>query len=88
MRKLILSLALVFTFSTTLLSCRDTKKTDDVEDVVDDMEDTMDDMEDKVEETLEKPVDDDGTDPVENTLQEGLDETQENTGLGGEDDAG
>lgn len=31
--------------------------------------------------------DDDATDPVENTIQEGVNEVQENTGMGGEDDA-
>ena len=72
MKKLMISLLLVAAFSTTFTSCRDTKKADDMEDVVDDVEDA---------------VDDDATDPVENTLQEGVNEAQENTGLGGTDDA-
>ncbi|PKA83317.1 hypothetical protein ATE92_1469 [Ulvibacter sp. MAR_2010_11] len=36
---------------------------------------------------VEDVMDDDASDPVENTIQEGVDEVQENTGLGGEDDA-
>lgn len=82
MKKLILSLALIFTFSTAFISCRDTKKADDVEDVVDDVNDAMDDVEDEVKDM----TDDDATDPVENTIQEGVNEIQENTGTGGTDD--
>ena len=73
MKKLAFTLAVLFTLSTAFVSCRDQKTTsDDVEDVIDDVEDA---------------VDDDASDPVENTIQEGVDELQENTGLGGEDDA-
>ncbi|WP_034259511.1 hypothetical protein [Altibacter lentus] len=73
MRKISVSLALLVVLSTAFLSCRETeKKADDIEDVADDVEDT---------------ADDDASDPVENTLQESVNEAQENTGLGGEDDA-
>ena len=48
MKKLFLTLAVVFTFSTVFTSCRETVE-DDVEDVADDMEDTMDDMEDELD---------------------------------------
>ena len=82
MRKLILSLALVFTLSTAFISCRENKKADDVEEVVDDVNDAMDDAEDKVKDM----TDDDATDPVENTIQEGVNEIQENNGTGGTDD--
>jgi hypothetical protein len=75
MKKLILSLALVVTFSTAFVSCRENKKADDVEDVVDDVNDNVKDM-----------TDDDATDPIENTIQEGVNEIQENTGTGGTDD--
>ncbi len=44
MKKLILAFVLLFTMSTALTSCRETKNdvADDVEDVVDDVEDTVD----------------------------------------------
>ena len=80
MKKLILTLALVFTFSTAFVSCRDTKKVDDTPDVVDDINDTMDDVQNQ------DMIDDDATDTLENTLQEGVNEIQENTGTGGTDD--
>lgn len=71
MKKLILLFALVFSVSTSFISCRDTEKeaddmddvemTDDMEemreDAEDDMEDMADDMEDQVEE-MEDEVDD------------------------------
>lgn len=82
MKKLILSLALVLAFSTAFVSCRDNKKTDDVQDVADDMNDTMEDAADDVKDM----TDDDATDPIENTIQEGVNEIQENTGTGGTDD--
>lgn len=80
MKKLILTLALVFTFSTAFVSCRDTKKVDDTPGVVDDINDTMDDVQNQ------DMIDDDATDTLENTLQEGVNEIQENTGTGGTDD--
>jgi len=80
MKKLILTLALVFTFSTAFVSCRDTKNVDDTPDVIDDINDTMDDVQNQ------DMIDDDATDTLENTLQEGVNEIQENTGTGGTDD--
>ncbi|RMA57602.1 hypothetical protein [Ulvibacter antarcticus] len=59
MKKLILSLALVFAFGTTLTSCRDTKKeeveiniddNDDVQDVIDDVEDAVNEGVDEIKE--------------------------------------
>jgi hypothetical protein len=83
MKKLILSLFVIAMFATTFVSCRETeKKADDVEDVMDD-----DDVEDVMDDDVEDVMDDDASDPVENTIQEGVNEVQENTGLGGEDDA-
>ncbi len=82
MKKLILSLALVVAFSTNFVSCRENKKTDDVQDAVDDVNDAMDNTEGEVKDI----TDDDATDPVENTIQEGVNEIQENTGTGGTDD--
>ena len=76
MKKLILSLAMLVAFSTTFISCRDTKK-EEVEVNVDD----VDDMEDDVEDDVEDAVDD-----VEDAVNEGVDEIQENTGTGGTDD--
>lgn len=77
MKKLALAVAVLFTMSTAFVSCRDKKTT------TDDVEDVMDDVADDVEDA----VDDDASDPVENTIQEGVNEVQENTGMGGEDDA-
>lgn len=64
MKKLILLFALLFSVSTSFISCRDTEKEaddmDDVEmtdDMEDDMEDMADEMEDEVEE-MEDEVDD------------------------------
>ncbi|MCH2490468.1 MAG: hypothetical protein MK211_10000 [Flavobacteriales bacterium] len=58
MKKILVSLALILAFSTSFVSCRDTKKADDVEDVADDLEDALDDAEDEIEEV----VDDEATD--------------------------
>ncbi|WP_168421713.1 hypothetical protein [Candidatus Ulvibacter alkanivorans] len=58
MKKILVSLALILAFSTSLVSCRDTTKADDVEDVADDLEDALDDAEDEIEEV----VDDEATD--------------------------
>ena len=71
MKKIIVSLALLFAVSTTLTSCRDTKESTTIEVEVDD--DVI-------------ATDDDATDPIENTVQEGANEVLENTGLGGTDD--
>lgn len=79
MKKIILSLAVVFTLSTVFTSCRDTKKetieinTDDA----DDIEDALDDAGDAIEDA----VDDTG-----DAINEGVDEIKENTGNGGTDD--
>ena len=78
MKKLILSLSLVFVFSFSFTACRETNKTDHVEEVADDVNDP--DLE------VIDAIDDDATDPVENTIQEGVNEIQENTGTGGTDD--
>ena len=82
MRRLILIMALVVAFNTTFVACRENKKADDIEDVTDDVNDAMDNAEDEVKDL----TDDDATDPVENTIQEGVNEIQENTGMGGTDD--
>ncbi|MAP80127.1 MAG: hypothetical protein CL526_03455 [Aequorivita sp.] len=82
MKKIILSLALVAAFSTSFVSCRDTKEADDIEDVADDYNDTMDDVEDEVEDM----ADDNTSQRLENDLEEGVDEIKENTGTGGTDD--
>ena len=62
MKKLVLSLALLFTFSSAFVSCRDTKKEtievnvddamDDVEDAIDDAGDAIEDAADDVEDAL------------------------------------
>ncbi len=83
MKKSVLIALFAFVLTYSFSSCRDTKKADDMEDVVDDVEDTMDDA---VEQAADA-VDDDATDPVENTIQEGVNEVKENTGTGGVDDA-
>ena len=67
MKKLILLFALLFSVSTSFISCRDTEKeaddmddmemTDDMEDMADDMEDQMEDMEDEVEDEVEEMED-------------------------------
>jgi DNA-binding transcriptional regulator GbsR (MarR family) len=72
MKKVILSLALVVAFSTTFVSCRETKK-EEIEVNVDDVDDVEDDIEDAV-------------DDVEDAVNEGVDEIKENTGTGGTDD--
>lgn len=74
MKKLILSLAVVFTLSTAFVSCRETKETKVEIEASDDMDDVADDIEDAI---------DDAGDAIE----EGVDEVQENTGTGGTDDA-
>ena len=74
MKKLILSLAILFTLSSAFVSCRDTKTGETIEVNVDD---------DAVEVMA---TDDDASDPIENTIQEGANEVLENTGLGGTDD--
>ena len=71
MKKVILSLALVFALGTTFTSCRE-NKTVEVE-----VDDSMDDMDDDIEDAI-----DDAGDAIE----EGVDEIQENTGTGGTDD--
>jgi hypothetical protein len=78
MKKLVLSLAVLFTLSSAFVSCRDTKNEETIEVNVDD--DGVD-IDDEVIAT-----DDDATDPIENTVQEGANEVLENTGLGGTDD--
>ncbi|WP_432412705.1 hypothetical protein [Rasiella sp. SM2506] len=62
MKKVILSLAVVFTLSTAFVSCRDTKETkievesddvaDDVEDAIDDAGDAVEDAADDVEDAV------------------------------------
>ncbi len=62
MKKIILSLAVVFTLSTAFVSCRDTKETtieveaddveDDVEDAIDDAGDAIEDAADDVEDAV------------------------------------
>lgn len=75
MKKFVLVLAAIFTFSTAFVSCRDTE-TDDVEiEGVDDNEVNFDQNDN---------VDDDGD--IENAIEEGANEAAENTGLGGTDD--
>ena len=64
MKKLILSLAVIFTLTTVFTSCRDTKKETIEVNVDDDGVDV---------------VDDDASDPIENTIQEGANEVLENT---------
>ncbi len=69
MKKLILSLALLFTLSTAFVSCRETKETKievEADDVADDVEDAIDDAGDAVE---------DAADDVEDAVT-GEDDTQ------------
>jgi len=82
MKKLSLLLVFVFALGLTTTSCRETEE-EKMEQMSDDIEDMADDVEDEAEEMM---GDDDASDPVENTVQEGVNEVQENTGLGGEDD--
>lgn len=56
MKKVILSLAVVFTLSTAFVSCRDTKETKievEADDVADDVEDAMDDAGDAIEDAAD-----------------------------------
>ncbi|NND88789.1 MAG: hypothetical protein HKM28_06045 [Flavobacteriaceae bacterium] len=64
MKKLFLSLAVIFTLSTVMVSCRDTKETKveiEADDMEDDLEDAIDDAEDAVEDKaddMEDAIDD------------------------------
>ena len=56
MKKVILSLAVVFTLSTAFVSCRDTKETKievEVDDAADDVEDALEDAGDAVEDAAD-----------------------------------
>lgn len=69
MKKVILSLAVLFTLSTAFVSCRDTKETTievEVDDVADDVEDALEDAGDGIE---------DAADDVEDAVT-GEDDTQ------------
>lgn len=80
MKKVILSLAVVFTLSTAFVSCRETKETKievEADDVADDIEDAIDDAGDAIE---------DAANETEDAINEGVDEIKENTGTGGTDD--
>jgi len=64
MKKVILSLALIVAFGSTVVSCRDTKKEDveiNVDDAADDVEDAMDDVGDAVEEGVDEVKENTGT---------------------------
>ena len=59
MKKIIMALAILFTFSTATLSCRDTRSTDDQ---VDNVENDLDELGDDIEE---------GAEDVGNEIEEG-----------------
>ncbi|RDK83865.1 hypothetical protein [Marinirhabdus gelatinilytica] len=70
MKKVILSLAVLFTLSTAFVSCRDTKETKvevEADDVADDVEDAMDDAGDAIEDAANDTGDaiEDAADDVE-----------------------
>ncbi|EDM43542.1 hypothetical protein SCB49_08128 [unidentified eubacterium SCB49] len=80
MKRLVLSLAVLFTLSSAFVSCRDTKKENievNVDDVNDEIEDAIDDTGDAIE---------DAVDESEDVINEGVNEIKENTGTGGTDD--
>lgn len=58
MKKLVLLFALLFTVSTSFISCRDTEKeADDMEEMEMEMDDDMDDMSDDMEDDMEDMAD-------------------------------
>jgi hypothetical protein len=69
MKKLVLSLAVLFTLSSAFVSCRDTKNEETIEVNVEDDAVAVDD------EII--ATDDDATDPIENTVQEARDNSSE-----------
>lgn len=82
MRKVFLLLALLFTVTISLNSCRETTK--EKEDVEEAAEDTGDAIEEAAEDTGEAI--EDAADDVEDAVEEGVNEVEENTGTGGTDD--
>ena len=58
MKKLILLFALLFSVSTSFISCRDTEREADDIEMSDDMEDEMEEVEEEVEEEMEEMEDD------------------------------
>ncbi|MFN4763874.1 hypothetical protein ACKGJN_12165 [Gillisia sp. Q332] len=73
MKKSILILAAVFTFSAFFTSCREVNEEKTEVEISDDMDDLGDDIED-------------AADDVGDAVNEGIDEVKENTGTGGTDD--
>lgn len=65
MKKIVMALAILFTFSTATLSCRDTRSTDDQ---VDNVENDLDELGDDIEE---------GAEDVGNEIEEGAEEVEE-----------
>lgn len=64
MKKVIVSLAVLFTLSTAFVSCRETKETKievEADDVADDIEDAIDDAGDAVEEGVDEIQENTGT---------------------------
>ena len=53
MRRILISLVLILAFSSTFVSCRDTKKADDIEDVTEDLEEALEDAEEEIEEVVD-----------------------------------
>lgn len=76
MKKIIMALAIVFTFSTATLSCRDTRSSDDQ---VDNVENDLDELGDDIEEGAEDLGDEfeEGAREVEEGVEEGAEEIEE-----------
>jgi len=72
MKKIIMALALLFTFSTVTLSCRDTRSSDDQ---VDNVENDLDELGDDIEEGAENVGDEieEGARKVEEEVEEEFD---------------
>jgi len=73
MKKIIMALAILFTFSTATLSCRDTRSADDQ---VDNVENDLDELGDDIEE---------GAEDVGNEIEEGAREVEEGVEEGAEE---
>lgn len=80
MKKIVLLFAVILTFSTSLISCRDTEK-DEVE--IESVDDNAFEDED-VNFDDNDDLNEDGD--IEDAVEEGVNEAAENTGLGGTDD--
>ncbi len=76
MRKIIMALAIVFTFSTATLSCRDTRSSDDQ---VDNVENDLDELGDDIEDGAEDVGDEfeQGARKIKEGAEEGAEEIEE-----------